>query len=191
VREIEEGRGVELREVDAGRHEPEADQPIGSRVGQGLEQDTVQDAEDRGVRAEGEGERRHRQDREERGPAQPAEDVPQRVGEGHGPCYAAGRARVRKNRRKRSARLTRQRDGTRLRGPWSTSAISASSPTSTTANRRSPTASSSAAGRWKTGSSATRSSTPWTSNASGGSRSRPTPSPCPTPPATGGRTSST
>ena len=39
------------------------------------------------------------------------------------------------------------------------------------------------------GSSATRSSTPWTSSASAGSRSRPTPSPCPTPPRTGEPTS--
>ena len=72
-----------------------------------------------------------------------------------------------------------------LIGRWTGSATSRSSPTSTTASRRLPTASSRSPGRSTRASTCRSCSTRWTSSASEGSRSRPRPCGSTTPPADG------
>jgi hypothetical protein len=97
IREIEEGRGVEVRDVDAGCRVPEAHELVRVRVGQGLEEDAVEDAEDRGVGPDGDGQGRHRDRREQGRPDQPPHDVLQLIGNRHGsPGYAQVLVRVSK-----------------------------------------------------------------------------------------------
>lgn len=55
-------------ETQAGRHVPQAHQPIGLAVGQGREQHTVDDAEDRGIGADRHRQREHAEGAESRGP---------------------------------------------------------------------------------------------------------------------------
>jgi hypothetical protein len=95
--EVEGRTGAQVDDVDAGGDVPDPDQLLGVGVGERLEEHAVQDAEYRGVGADGDGHRCDGHRREQRGPREPADEVLRLGGEVHGSGYARGLIRVRKN----------------------------------------------------------------------------------------------
>src|SRR4029453_3083075 len=75
VGEVEKRSRVELGDVDAGRRVPEADQLVGAGIWQRPQQDALNDAEDRRVRADARGERHQGEERERGSTAEPPDDL--------------------------------------------------------------------------------------------------------------------
>ncbi len=75
IDEVVGGRHVEVGNVDAGRGVPDADQFVGIRIGKRLEEDAFENAEDNSVAADAGSESDERNDGEERGVGQAAEDL--------------------------------------------------------------------------------------------------------------------
>ena len=83
IREVLRRRHAELVDVEAGRNLLDADELVGVRVGQRLDQHAIDDAEDRGVGADAERQREHDGQREPWAPAHAAQRQAQIAARAH------------------------------------------------------------------------------------------------------------
>ena len=77
--EVSGGRDIQVFDVEARSSLPDSDEVFGARIGQGLEEDAFQDAENNGVGADSRCQRDQRDCGEHRGASQSAEDLSQLV----------------------------------------------------------------------------------------------------------------
>src|SRR5439155_2101120 len=75
IGEVLKGRRPGMWDVDAGRGVIERDALAGARIRQWLQEHAVDDAEDRRIGADADGERQHRHAREERHPREAPQDL--------------------------------------------------------------------------------------------------------------------
>src|SRR5581483_10734238 len=121
IGEIHGGRAVDITSDsgDARRQMPHAGQAVRSRIGQRLEENSVNDAEDGGVSADAERQCQQRDEGEHRRAAEPAEHLPQGS---HGTLYDADPDSVRSQAwiflsRGNQGLLSHWREGIAVRGP--------------------------------------------------------------------------
>ena len=81
VGEVSGGRGVDVLDTDSGGSLPDAHQAIGVLIRERLEQNSIDDAEDGGIRANGNGDSDKSNGSEDRGAGQSAKNLPKRNGE--------------------------------------------------------------------------------------------------------------